>query len=223
MNTATQIAEIFAAVGTLAAVVLALFLQVIIVARRRPSLSLQFSPDESQGDIVTTDWADDFNLWIQLKVHATSGRNTARNVQVMVLRVVRPSVSGTDETVPSRVLKWSDSPTVAVDIPSGTWRRVDLVRYYKAKKPKSEPALLFPAFNPQLVAQFPPSPRHHLTESGRYVFELAISADEINAIGYWVAFDFSPAPVNDTNDMKSQIANITYGAAKISDGGLLNY
>ena len=221
MGTVSTVANVFAALGTVFAVILALFLQVILVQRRRPSLYLDYSSDEDDQDSIALDLEHDLNFWVQMKVRSRARKNTAHNVEVTLLRVVRPA-GANRAAVPSRVLKWSDALSLRVDIPSGIWKRVDIIHYWSEKE-GAKRSLLLPAFNRQVVGGFPPSQRHYLTDAGEYRFELIVSADDIDASAWWVSFWFEPQQISSLMDMRQQIKDVRFGRAKIDSQGRFIY
>jgi len=136
------IAEIFGAIGTVGAVVVALFLQHFNVRRARPKLSVEFSAQLFDEDMALVD-LDHPNLFIRLKVWTERGRDVARNTQVLLLRIDRPVNNSPAPVVPSRNLKWADTPSEKLDIPAGIWRRVDFLNLW-VEKDTPEPHCLLP-------------------------------------------------------------------------------
>src|SRR5258707_1014170 len=118
------ISNVFSAIGTVGAVLVALFLQVFLVWWRAPRLTLSFDPSPADDDIALVDW-DDFVMALRVKVHNANGKATASGTQVLLERIVMPPQEKIN-TIQSRNLAWSDDvPGDTVPIPGGTWRRVD--------------------------------------------------------------------------------------------------
>jgi hypothetical protein len=196
------IAEIFSAIGTVGAVVVALFLQHFNVRRARPKLSLEFSAQLFDEDMALVD-LDHPNLFIRLKVWTERGRDVARNAQVLLLRIDRPVDNSPAPVVPSRNLKWADTPSEKLDIPAGIWRRVDFLNLW-VDKDAEEPHCLLPLLY-RYDEPWPPHPRHFLRDPGTYRATLAVIADNADSTFWSVTFEYAPAPVTDLHDLCSQL------------------
>lgn len=214
-NLTNAISQVLAAIGTIGAVVLALFLQVVIVRRRRPELFLDFSDSLHREDVLLMDQDADFDAYIRMKVRSKRGRRTAKNVEVLLLRLERPANAPWRGVVPSLQLKWSDVPFRNVDIPAGSWRRFDLVQYW-AEKNRPKRRILLPALN-RPYDRFPPSQRHHLVDTGTYSLFLAITGDEIDTKVYTVSFHFKPAPATNAKKLLSQITQIEWHELSVKE------
>lgn len=126
------VAAILAAAGTLAAVILALYLQYWQDRRTRPSLSLHFDP--STADISIVDRPPWVEVWVRFRVANARGRKTARRVSVLALNVRRLDGGAVSrDTIPVRELSWSDVERGDMDIPPGVERRIDVVNVYRAR------------------------------------------------------------------------------------------
>jgi hypothetical protein len=161
METVSVVANVFGAVGTVGAVIVALFLQYFNVRRARPKLSVEFSDQPHDEDIAPVD-LDRPNLFIRLKVRAERGREVARSVQVLLLRIDRPASALPAPVVPSRNLKWADTPNEKLDIPAGIWRRVDFLNLWVAPE-ASETHSMLPMLY-QYDETWPPHSRHFLRD-----------------------------------------------------------
>src|SRR3954454_5340140 len=94
--TGELIASYLEAFGTIAAVVLALFLQVVLVRLRRPRLHVTLSLDKLDGDVAVTrahPVESAFTVWIRLKVWNYPKKRHATNSQVFVQRLAWPDTS----------------------------------------------------------------------------------------------------------------------------------
>lgn len=89
-DTIQAVSSIFGAVGTIGAVAVALFLQVFLVRRRRPKLSLSATQSGDDDDVALVDW-DDYLLALRLKVHNEKGKARSAETQVLLSRVVKPA------------------------------------------------------------------------------------------------------------------------------------
>lgn len=125
---------IASAVGTLSAVLVALYVQVFREWRRRPKLGLApFSAADSDGVILRL--KDEISAWIRLQVHNEPGRRTAEDVEVIVVSIARddngerppPDEPPVDlGLLAGRTLKWADDASSRSTIPPGMYRRIDI-------------------------------------------------------------------------------------------------
>ena len=131
--------------ANLATVATALLLQWGLVRLRRPRLILnQISEVLKDEDLVPLDFKDRMELFIRVRVEAKTKKVTAHNVEVLLLKVQRPSYVRDAFVVPSRQLAWADTPAERLAIPAGTWRRIDILKL-TVKRNSSDPARLIPA------------------------------------------------------------------------------
>jgi hypothetical protein len=198
----TVLAEIFGAVGTIGAVVVALFLQYFNIRRARPKLSLEFSDHLHDEDLALVDLAHP-SLFLRLKVRAHAGKDVARNVQVLLLRLDRPTRTLPPPVVPSRNLKWADTPNEKLDIPPGIWRRFDFLNLW-VEPPTAAGHCLAPMLY-QYDEPWPPHPRHFLRDPGRYRMALAVVADNTDSTFWQVDVDYAPGPVEEIADLCQQL------------------
>jgi hypothetical protein len=202
MEAISGVANLFSAIGTVGAVVVALFLQHFNIRRARPRLSLGFSDELYDEDVVLVD-LDNPNLFIRLKVWADRGRDVARNVQVLLLRIDRPVNTAPTPAVPSRNLKWADTPNEKLDVPAGIWRRVDFLNLWADKTAPDAHSLLPMLY--QYDEQWPPNSRHFLRDPGTYRATLAVVADNADSTFWAVDFHYAPGPVGKLVDLCSQL------------------
>jgi hypothetical protein len=195
-------AEVFSAVGTVGAVVVALFLQYFNVRRARPRLSVEFSDRLHDEDMALVD-LEHPSLFVRLKVRAEAGKDVARNVQVLLLRVDRPTRTLPAPVVPSRNLKWADTPNEKLDIPPGIWRRFDFLTLW-VEPPGGGGHCLVPMLY-QYDEPWPPHPRNFLRDTGRYRMALAVVADNTDSTFWQVDLDYAPGPVAEIADLCRQL------------------
>lgn len=217
-----------------ATIALALFLQWGLVRLRRPKLSLSVSANVDEEDWVPLDFADRAELYLRIRVHNERKKVTAHNVEVLLLKVQRPHHAKVAPVVPSRQLAWADTPDERLAIPSGTWRRVDVLKLTRSRNPGGA-ATLVPAlkeYEPR--GQIPPlrfkgqrwfrgfasrapsaattpqyaTERDVLREDGTYVFELATTADEVEAQRWELSFEYRAAPASRAIDLLPQISQV---------------
>lgn len=207
-NLVLTISSVSAAVATVAAVILALYLQIYLVRSRRPVLALSVSLDPAYEDVVSLQYADSCELWIRVKVSARPGRSTAKNVRVRLLQAIRPPESKNTVAVAAREFEWSESTEAQVEIPSASWRRFDLLRYWVELKGDKR-RVLIPVFRYHRT-RFPHTERHWLNEPGMYRLILSVSADDIDAAVWEFSFVHTPGTSTVATDLLNQISQFEY-------------
>lgn len=194
-NTAQLVATYIGAIGTIGAVVLALFLNVIRERLRRPRLTVS-KPSTEHGDLVWFEGEplkpgsgrkDYYECYLRLRVHATAKRDTARSTRALLWKVERPERDPRLE-VPDYLLKWSGpSFDEAVAIPPGMFRRLDLLRYRKDEDDMFLTPALLRDQNTGTGAR--PSARNRLN-TGPHILKFIVSCD--GGIGWELRFTHSP-------------------------------
>jgi len=119
-------ATVAVAIGTISAVLYALFRDLVVTPRRRPRLELRFDRTGNDQVIVGTERGVDA-AYVRLRVANQPGRDTADDVVVLVTEVL--SV-GDAETRPIGLpLAWSGSapPLTVGSVHPGSERHVDLM------------------------------------------------------------------------------------------------
>jgi hypothetical protein len=130
-------AALLGAVGTVGAVVLALWLQWFRVERRRPSLTLDFNPTLDRVNVPQRaedpqEPRDYRSHWLRPRVTNKPGGDSAEDVEV-VLVGVEPLDSETgrssqrERNLEGLSLKWSEVKSEKASIPPGVTRHIDLV------------------------------------------------------------------------------------------------
>jgi hypothetical protein len=181
MPLAADIPTWVGAVGTILAVVAALFLQLALPWFRRPRLELvSFDISQQSGDrsLVTaadkpSSKAEYSSLWFRLRVENSGRGDAARNAQVTVTRVRRIDGEELGTVIPTRPLKWADLPRALTDIPAGVIRHVDVASLRRQPGVKTNGRLrleLFPRDDHDL---------RHWLKPGTYQLELVVSADGV--------------------------------------------
>lgn len=193
-STAQLIASYIAAIGTVSAVALALFLQVFLVRKQRPQLQVTFSDDLNDEDIHLVEFPNSFGYFLRVKVWAKPKKNAANRVQGLLLVVTRPKeASGTStRKISDGVFKWAGTLSLEqVDIAPGTWRRLDILRYSCIRD--SGPPILAPALSkPSTTTHWPPSMRTRLTDAGTYSLDFVVSCEDASPTFWRLTFDFAP-------------------------------
>jgi hypothetical protein len=215
---AQLIANYIEALGTLAAVVLALFLQVFLVRRKRPGFWVEYSADPTEEDIRNLDRDSFSEHWERFRVHTYRRKHAAKNTEIFVTKVRRPPSPTPREAVPAGNLEWSDAGVSSCNIPSGTWRRSDILCYWHGDS-ASEPALSVVIHSPTTPSP-PPMPlseRHILRDIGSYAIEFYISCDEADPVKYQMTFnhlgvskDYVPGRRMSAEQLGRRIANVQF-------------
>jgi hypothetical protein len=188
MSTAELVAAYMGAIGTLLAVVLALFLQVILVRIEQPRIYLTLSPDLADEDAIVNEDSAKITYWVRCKVWVARGKNPARNAEILVQRITRPAGASNSKVAPGGTLKWTDLIATQVTIPSGAWRRVDLLRYWWPKvDPDAEPVLSVALS--RTAGQTPSRDRHWLNDEGVYMVDFVIVADGVEPSFWRLTFE----------------------------------
>jgi hypothetical protein len=224
---------VFQATGVIATVTtigVALFLQWWLVRRRRPALSLTFSPRLEDEDLVPLEFRDRIELWLRVRVEVKQKKATAHNVEVLLLKVRRPSYINDAAVVPTRQLAWSDTPDERLAIPSGTWRRIDILKLASVRRLPRRPTLT-PALKSYEDALYRPGrriprfyrarlrgtnhapnayfgERYQLEDDGEYQFTLAVTADEVESTLWRLSFVYKGAPATAASQLLRQISDI---------------
>lgn len=122
-------ATVAVAIGTIGAVVYALFRDVVVTPRRRPKLELLFDGSGSDQVVVATGGGDVGQ--VRLRVANGAGKDTADDVVVLVTEVRRLNeTTGVAEVTPILLpLTWSGSnpPLTVASVHPGSQRHVDLL------------------------------------------------------------------------------------------------
>lgn len=189
--------------ATIFAVLFALFLQQVSARIRRPAVMLDLQIDAEGGDHVRFDYPGHFEFWIRARAYVPMGKDNARNVEALLVQVRRPD-STHAAPVPSGRLKWSDTTEERVTIPSGAWRRVDLLYFWGSQKssPVLAPGLSRPSFDS------PPTERRQLGEPGRYSIDFVIAGENTDPTYWRLAFVLNTDGPEDEFSVESRIYDL---------------
>jgi hypothetical protein len=168
------------AVGTVLAVVVAVFLQAWITwrtHRRQPKLTL------ARDDYAYSKEANKERAlipYLRLAVTNASGKHAAEAVEVLVLRIdggPRGS-GGVNRWLVNPALGWPNSldPLPRMTIPPGTTRYIDVGYWSQSGQDGGLPRWLL-----ELAVQPRPYSDRHILEPGEYVIELAVAARNADA------------------------------------------
>jgi hypothetical protein len=203
-------ATVVAALGTVGAVVLALWLQVYRERRRKPSLRLVYSA----ADPASEAWAPVYReghqaLWLRFSVCNATGKDTARDVQVLVTRVVTPRERS--ELVPGGPLHWTDLRSPTIDLPAGISRKVDVAQLELPASTQAGTVLWLK------VSPVEGDTRHRL-EPGSYDVELAVTAQGVDAVFYNAKLDFEDVPEDDPKDLVKHLRVTRFTPGRLPNG-----
>ncbi len=171
------VAQFLEAFGTIAAVVVALFTQVIRERVRRPKLWLEYSANSEDEDLVIIDRRDiqHVTYWLRLRVCAKEGRRTARGVQ---LRLIKVGKEGGGVVVPSGPMIWSSVGPQPQNLLSGMWQRVDIIKYSIISGNELDARI-------QVGYDFEPDdPQVTLNEPKKYVLHFLLGGDDVDS-SHW--------------------------------------
>ncbi len=202
------IANYLEAFGTIGAVIVALFVHVYLAWRKRPHLTIaspvaDTSPESAEDFVVIrgADGADKkiVEFWVRLRVCARAGKRTARNVQARVAQVRRLD-GPQDRVVPSGPLIWSSVGPAPQSILSGSWLRLDVLRY----------RIEHPIYRRQLEVEvgyeFDPKDIQTVLGNGRYALDFLLGADDIDTSHWRLTFEHNANPLAETDeDLSAQI------------------
>jgi hypothetical protein len=182
-------ATVAVAIGTIGAVLYALFRDLFVTPRRRPKLDLRFDRTGNDQVIVPTAGGVDA-AHVRLRVANREGRDTADDVVVMVTEVQRldDSETSTAEATPVGLpLTWSGSTSrlTVASVHPGSERHIDLLHIdwpardeIEIARKWSEPAPIHLALTPK-----PPGGQDNL-DAGFYEIAVEVRARNADAIRY---------------------------------------
>jgi hypothetical protein len=210
----SSLAQWFAAGGTIAAVIVALFREPIFAWLRRPQLYATCTKEipwavrvpisvgvqgpalaSGQGPIQIV-WSGDC-YFVRVKVENT-GRTRAEKVQVSALKLAKRGLNGVFDDIPTILplnMKWSNSPpTGAVTVLDGISRKMsafcDIISLCDPANPLQgrPPGTAQGLTIGQLQFEFEPSDGSHLLAPGTYRLSLRIAAANVEPIDRTVEF-----------------------------------
>jgi hypothetical protein len=207
-STAASVATWLTAIGTIAASVLALAFGLGLRDWwQRPRLRLVFDPAADADRVTVPTAGGSYSAWVRLRV-ANEGHTAAKNVQVTITGVStwagRPGrwVRGKFD-LHGRALVWSNSPrqAVAVDIPPGGERYVDLVAIPRDWQNQGMIEMTLQIGPP------PPASQSGRLSPGSWQFALELSADNLSAVTRHVGVTFNGVwPDNPPDRIWNEIA-----------------
>lgn len=198
-----MIANYLEAFGTISAVLVALFTQVVRERLKRPRLTMRLSTDRQDEDFVFIHLPDGgLEYWIRLRVYAKPRRRTAREVQVFLTKLRRPRNS---VVVPSGSMIWSSIGPNSQTLPPGLWRRLDILRYNIAGD-----GTRFLALALGLFEKNPSDVQVRLDDPGVYELDFSLSADDVESSHWRLRFTHVPnAEARDEQEVQMLVRDIT--------------
>jgi len=184
-------ATVAVAIGTIGAVVYALFRDLFVTPRRRPKLDLRFDLTGSDRVIVGTAGGTEA-AQVRLRVANREGKDTADDVVVMVTEVEWPADSGqaTPDARPIGLpLTWSGSspPLTVASVHPGSERHIDLLHVDWPARDEAEIARRWTEPVPlQLDLTPKPAGGQDRLEPGAYEVSIEVRARNADAIRYAV-------------------------------------
>jgi hypothetical protein len=188
------------AIGTVGAVVVALFLPDWQRARSRPIVTLAF--DSVTEDVALHDRPPWVGVWIRFRVHNRRGRDTARKVRVIVSGVEpEPGVKLPRDTLAFRELSWAEISTGELDIPAGMERRIDIMHVDKMRTADEAGDRPWPGLGLGL-AMWPRryDGRDYLGE-GSFTVTLAVSGDNFDTSEWETCVSFYKTHVSEQSSL----------------------
>lgn len=184
-------ATVAAAIGTVGAVVYALYRDLFFASRRRPRLDLRFGVGADQVVVRTVGGSE--AAYVRLRVTNAKGKDTADDVQVLVTEIARQDVSS-EATPIGLPLIWSGSyPSVTVaPVHPGFERHIDLLHVdWPAPADELDVARKYTEAVPlQLDVHPKPAGDQHLLKAGKYEIRVEIVARNADAARYTVAVEW---------------------------------
>lgn len=184
------------ALGTIGAVLTALYLNGWREWRRRPSLSLAYEGRSHAGDWIEItpargSAAERPTLWIRFRVGNRQGKSAADDVEVLVVRVDVVDTKSDDRLslrMGNLPLAWSNSSpkTTRITLPGGIERHVDAV--VATKHPTEEKADFALCVEPGYAPLDPPV--DPLETERSYEVEVAVTARNARAVFYTFRLTF---------------------------------
>jgi hypothetical protein len=178
--------------GTVAAIgaIVAAWLGIRRVLREKamtPEPTMSFGEDPA-----ATEWAPVFrcghrSLWLRFTVANPPGKSTAREVQVLVTHVEKPR--DREELVPGGPLRWTDLRIPTVDLPAGISRMVDVATVHLPEGEKTTKL--------HLQTTLAEGDERNELEPGAYELELAVTAQDVDAVFYNTTLSFENTWEND--------------------------
>jgi hypothetical protein len=184
-------ATVAAAVGTVGAVLYALFRDLILANRRRPRLDLRFDAHGTDQVVVGTVGGFDA-AYVRLRVTNEKRKDTADDVQVFVREIASQEASS-DSTPIGLPLIWVGSlpPTTIASVHPGFERHIDLLHVDWITKNLDDVVQKYTEETPlQLDVHPKPAGGQHTLSAGKYEISVELVARNADAARYTVVVEW---------------------------------
>jgi hypothetical protein len=194
-----EIREWLIALGTVGAVIVALFIagwQARRIDRRRPVLSLSLDDAfgltketvaylDSNGEVNATSPA----YYLRLSVTNENGKDAASAVELFPAQYREQSADAADAPTFASFppFAWTHLSRAVVDVPAGVTRLIDLARFALS------PSVYAPKDTLELLVTPQPNDQRHLLAPGDHFLALTLSAHNTDARYYMLIVTFDPA------------------------------
>lgn len=185
-------ATVVAAIGTVGAVVYALYRDMFFANRRRPRLDLQFDGTDADQVVVGTAGGGEA-AYVRLRVTNERGKDSADDVQVLVTEH-RPQDGSAEATPIGLPLIWAGSLPSATEgsVHPGVERYIDFLHVdWAAPADELDVAAKYTEDVPAIFAVHPmPAGGQHVLDAGKYEIRLEVVARNADAVRYTVAVEW---------------------------------
>lgn len=186
-------ATVVAALGTVGAVVYALYRDLILANRRRPRLDLLFDPTGVADQVIVGTAGGGTAAYVRLRVANEKGKDSADEVQVIVTDV-RPQDGSQEPTPVGLPLVWVGSlpPVTEASVHPGVERYIDLTHAnWPAPADELAVAEKYTGTTPLELDVYPkPAGGQHILFAGKYAVRLEIVARNADATAYEIALEW---------------------------------
>jgi hypothetical protein len=190
-----------AAIGSCVAALGAIVAALLGLRRVRREKAMKPEPAMTfAGDPSSTEWAPVFrhghrSLWLRFTVGNPPGKSTAREVQVLVTHVEAPPER--KDLVPGGPLLWTDVRIPTVDLPAGISRMVDVATVYM---PDGATVTKL-----HLQTTLAKGDERNELKPGDYKLELAVTAQDVDAVFYNTTISFENTWEEDPWDLRPHL------------------
>jgi hypothetical protein len=187
------VGTVVAALGTLAAVVVALALAQRAersARRRRPSLELSFDPTHGiRRELLSYSDRSGPGAYVRFGVKNAPGKDAAEDVEVLLAEILVPSFTEDDQAIDVSFpgFQWTHTTSTRLTIPAGVVRDIDIARLHELPP---DPGL---ASKLELLMSPPPADGRQFLDGGTYELRLTVSARNADAVTYRTRLTYNPA------------------------------
>ena len=198
----SAIGQAAGALGTVAAVVVALFLPGWQRAKLRPIVTLEF--DRTSEDIAVHESPPIGSVWIRLRATNRPGRETARKVRVIVSEVEPEEGSVLPEnTLALRELSWSEVRTGELDLPAGMQRRIDVAHVDKKRAAKKDLVSPWPDLGMGLAGWPQRNDGRDYLGEGAFRIKLTVAGENLDASEWEIRISFKKVGLSNNSSQAS--------------------